>query len=131
MLLPSNISTNVLASPPSTEGAPQGIILTVPSNGATLEHEKNFALVTSILLCNKTTSELSVWAKIVNGSQTARILSGYKMPASIPYDLIHGNKLTLKQGDVLHVWHNNTVDTNPLDVVLSYTLHNPLTVYEI
>lgn len=131
MLLPSNVSTNVLASPSSVEGAAAGLLLTVPSSGSSLDHEKNFALVTSLLLCNKTSSEISVWAKIVNGSQTAKVMHSMKIPAGIPYDLIHGNKLTLKQGDNLYMWHNNTVDTNPIDVVLSYTLHKPLTVYEI
>lgn len=131
MLLPSNTSTNKLASPTNIEEAEAGRLITIPVNsGAAEEHQKNFALVTSLLLCNKISTNLAVYAKIVNGSTSASVLHGINLPPNISYDVISGNKLTLKEGDILYVWHNSP-SANALDVILSYTLHNPLTTYEI
>jgi hypothetical protein len=54
MLLPSNTSTNVFRSPTNTEGAEAGRLITVPANvSAGDDWQKNFILVTSLLLCNK------------------------------------------------------------------------------
>ena len=131
MLLPSNTSTNKFASPTSSEGAEAGRLITVPANTAAVEdYQKNFALVTSLLLCNKTNTNLSVSAKIVNGTTSAFLLNSINLPPNVSYDVISGNKLTLKEGDILYVWHNST-SANALDTVLSYTLHRPLTTYDI
>lgn len=131
MLLPSNTSTNKLASPNNVEGGSAGLLLEVPvSSGTTYDYQKNFALVTSLILCNRTTVNLAVSAKIVNGSTSAYILSGQNLPPNFSYDLITGNKITLKEGDKLYVWHNNT-NLNVLDATLSYTLHRPLSTYDI
>lgn len=132
MLLPSNITSNSLKSPSDSEGDSSGLMLTVPVNsGATLDHQKNFVLVTSLSLCNKTEDDISVSAKVVNGSTSAQIVNGMSIPPHVPYDLIHGNKFTLKEGDMLYVWHDNDVDPSPLDAMLSYTLHKPLTLYDV
>jgi hypothetical protein len=131
MFLPSNTSTNKFASPTNTEGAEAGRLITVPANtSATEDWQKNFALVTSLLLCNKTATNLAVSAKIVNGITSAFILNGLNLPPNTSYDVINGNKFTLKEGDILYVWHNSTA-ANALDTVLSYTLHRPLTTYDI
>lgn len=131
MLLPSNTSTNKFASPTNSEGAEAGRLLTVPANASAVEdYQKNFALVTSLLLCNKTSSNLAVSAKIVNGVTSATLLNGINLPPNVSYDVISGNKLTLKEGDILYVWHDST-GANALDAILSYTLHRPLTTYDI
>jgi hypothetical protein len=131
MLLPSNTSTNVFRSPTNTEGAEAGRLITVPANvSAGDDWQKNFILVTSLLLCNKTGSNLGVSAKIVNGPNSAFLLNTINLPPSISYDVISGNKITLKEGDQVFVWHNSTA-SNALDVVMSYTLHRPLTTYDI
>jgi hypothetical protein len=128
-IFPSNTSTNKFASPTNSEQ--NGLVLTVPANtSATEDWQKNFALVTSLLLCNKTTSNLAVSAKIVNGVTSATVLNGLSLPPNTSYDVINGNKITLKEGDTFYVWHNNT-SLNSLDIVLSYTLHRPLTTYDI
>jgi len=131
MLLPSNVSTNKFASPTSVEGAEAGRLITVPTTTGTPEdYQKVFALVTSLLLCNKTTTNLAVSAKIINGITSAYILNNLNLPPNTSYDVINGNKFTLKEGDQLFVWHGSTA-SNALDTVLSYTLHRPLTTYDI
>lgn len=131
MLLPSNISTNSFASPTNTEGAQAGRLITVPATaGGTPDHQKNFVLVTSLLLCNKTGSNLGVSAKIVNGPNSVFLLNSINLPPSISYDVISGNKITLKEGDQVFVWHNSTAN-NALDVLFSYTWHRPLTTYDV
>jgi hypothetical protein len=131
MLLPSNTSTNKLASPSNVEGGSAGLLLEVPvSSGTTYDYQKNFALVTSLILCNKTSSGLSVSAKIVNGSTSANLLNNQNLPPNYSYDLITGNKLILKEGDKLYVWHNSP-SANSLDSILSYTLHRPISTYDI
>ncbi len=131
MLLPSNVSTNKFASPTNVEGAEAGRLITVPTTTGTPEdYQKVFALVTSLLLCNKTTTNLAVSAKIINGITTAYILNNLNLPPNTSYDVINGNKFTLKEGDQLFVWHGSTA-SNALDTVLSYTLHRPLTTYDI
>lgn len=130
MLLPSNTSTNKLASPNNVEGDSSGLIIETPTSAASFDWQKNFVLVTSLLLCNKTTSNITVSAKIVNGTSGALILNSISLPTNTSYDVINGNKITLKEGDRLYVWHNSS-SPNSLDVVCSYTLHRPLTTYEI
>jgi hypothetical protein len=130
VLLPSNTSTNKLASPNNLEGDSSGLMVDTPTSAASFDWQKNFALVTSLLLCNKTTSNISVSAKIVNGTTSALILNGISLPPNTSYDVISGNKITLKEGDRLYVWHNNA-NVNSLDAVCSFTLHRPLTTYEI
>lgn len=131
MLLPSNTSTNSFASPTNVEGVEAGRLLTVPANSsATEDWQKNFVLVTSLLLCNLTSSSIAISAKVVNGANSAQLLNGLNLPPNVSYDVISGNKFTLKEGDILYVWHN-TVTPNALDVILSYTLHRPLTTYDI
>jgi hypothetical protein len=131
MFLPSNTTTNVFRSPTNVEGAEAGRLITVPANaGAEEDWQKNFVLVTSMLLCNRTTTNLAISAKIVNTTTSARILSGLNLPPNTSYDVINGNKFTLKEGDQVYVWHDNLA-FNALDVVLSYTLHRPLTTYDI
>ncbi len=131
MLLPSNVSTNKFASPTNVEGAEAGRLITVPTTTGTPEdYQKVFVLVTSLLLCNKTTTNLAVSAKIVNGVTRAYILNNLNLPPNTSYDVINGNKFTLKEGDQLFVWHGSTA-SNALDTVLSYTLHRPLTTYDI
>ncbi len=131
MLLPSNTSTNIFRSPTNTEGAEAGRLITVPDNASAGDDwQKNFVLVTSLLLCNKTTTNLPVSAKIVNGVTSAYILNGINLPPNTSYDVISGNKFTLKEGDQVFVWHGSTA-SNALDVVMSYTLHRPLTTYDI
>lgn len=130
MIFPSNTSTNRFASPTNTEGAEAGRLITVPTSGESDDWKKNFALVTSLLLCNKTNSNLAVSAKVVNGVTSAFLLNGLNLPPNVSYDVINGNKFTLKEGDILYVWHGSTA-ANALDTVLSYTLHRPLTTYDI
>lgn len=131
MLLPSNASTNKFASPVNDENSSAGLMIDVPvSSGTQYDYQKNFALVTSLLLCNKTAGNISVSAKIVNGTTSARLLNGINLPPNISYDVISGNKITLKEGDKLYVWHGSTL-ANALDVVMSYTLHRPLSTYDV
>jgi len=130
MLLPSNTSTNEFASPTNDENSSSGLLITVPVNsGAAQDYQKNFALVTSLILCNKTNTNLAVSAKIVNGASSAFLLNEISLPPNVSYDVISGNKITLKEGDKLYVWHNSSLN-NALDVVMSYTLHRPLTTYD-
>jgi hypothetical protein len=131
MFLPSNVSTNKLASPTNVEGATAGLMIDVPvTAGVQYDYQKRFALVTSLLVCNKTASNIGVFAKVTNGSTTAYILNGLNLPPNISYDIISGNKITLKEGDKLYVWHDSSA-VNSLDALLSYTLHTPLTTYDI
>lgn len=128
-IFPSNTSTNRFFSPTNSEQ--NGLVFTVPANTSAIEDwQKNFALVTSLLLCNKTTSNLAVSAKLTNGVTSATILNGLTLPPNTSYDVIDGNKFTLKEGDSLFIWHNSTLP-NSLDIVLSYTLHRPLTTYDV
>lgn len=131
MLIPSNVSTNSFASPTNVEGAVAGRLIVVPTNtSATEDYQKNFVLVTSMLLCNRTSNNLAVSAKVVNGTLQAHILSGLNLPPNTSYEVINGNKLTLKEGDTVFVWHDS-ISANSLDVLFSYTLHRPLTTYDI
>ena len=131
MLLPSNVSTNKFASPTNLETDAANQLIVVPTTTGTPEdYQKVFVLVTSLLLCNKTNTNLAVSAKIVNGVTSAYILKDINLPPNTSYDVINGNKFTLKEGDQLFVWHGSTA-ANALDTVLSYTLHRPLTTYDI
>jgi len=131
MFLPSNVSTNKLSSPTNVEGAEEGLLITVPTTTGTPEdYQKVFALVTSLILCNKSGASLSISAKIINGSTSASLLNGLLLKVNTSYDVINGNKVTLKEGDSLYVWHDNA-SSNVLDVVMSYTLHRPLTTYSV
>jgi hypothetical protein len=131
MILPANISTNEFASPTNVEGAQAGLMLDVPiTSGVQYQYQKQFALVTSLLFCNKTATNIGVSVKVTNGIDTAYILNNLNLPPNVSYDLISGNKITLKEGDKLYVWHNSTF-ANALDSVLSYTLHVPMSTYDI
>lgn len=131
MLIPSNVSTNSFATPTNVEGALAGRLIVVPANtGATEDYQKNFVLVTSLLLCNRVDTNLAVSAKIVNGSSQALIIRGLNLPPNNSYDVISGNKITLKEGDTVFVWHDS-ISANSLDVIMSYTLHRPITTYDI
>ena len=130
MLLPSNTSTNGFNSPTNVEGAEAGRLITVPVNASAVnDWQKNFVLVTSLLLCNRTATAIAVSAKIVNTTTSSRILSGLNLPPNTSYDVINGNKFTLKEGDQVFVWHDNLA-FNALDTVMSYTLHRPMTTYD-
>jgi hypothetical protein len=132
ILLPSNISTNVFVTPTNVESSSSNYVFAVPVNPqATLPHQKRFALITSIILCNKTGSTtIPVNIKLVNGSTTARVLSDALIPSGTAFEVISGNKITLKEGDELYIWHDSPT-SNVLDAVVSYTLHDPLTTYDI
>lgn len=128
-IFPSNTSTNKFFSPTNSEQ--EGFVFTVPvNNSATEDWQKNFALLTSVLLCNKTSTNIGVSAKLINGVTGSVILNSLSLPPNTSYDIISGNKITLKENDSLYVWHNSSLP-NALDVVTSYTLHRPLTTYEI
>ena len=129
IFLPANVSTNVFKSPTNIESSDANRILTVPSTpGTTPDSEKNFALITSLILTNKTLGSVVVNAKVTNGSNAAYILYGVNIPAGTAFEVIQGNKFILKEGDSLYVWHGSS-STNVLDVMTSYTLHQPNTPY--
>jgi hypothetical protein len=130
MLLPSNTSTNVLANPSNVEASPSNVILSLPETITENDYEKPFILITSMILCNKVGSNIGVFAKIVNDSTTAHLLYNLNLPPGVSFDVIQGNKFTLKEGDELTVWHNGAA-SDSLDLTLSYTLHRPLTTYDI
>ena len=127
--LPSNISSNVFKSPTNSESAEANRILTVPAATNPLtDAEKNFALVTSLILTNKSLGSITVNAKVTNSTSSAYILYGVNVPAGTAFEVIQGNKLILKEGDTLVIWHGSTA-TNVLDVMTSYTLHQPNAPY--
>jgi hypothetical protein len=131
MLLPSNTSTNKLASPTNVEGAEAGRMITVAANtSATEDYQKNFALVTSLILSNRLATNLAVSGKIVNGSTSAVFLPAVNIPPNTSFDVIQGNKFTLKEGDIMYLWHNSPT-ANAMGAILSYTLHRPLSTYDI
>lgn len=131
VLLPSNISKNTLRSPTNVENAEANRLLTVPTATNPLtEAERNFALVTSLTIANKTLGAVEVNAKIVNSTSSAYILYGVSIPAGTAFEVIQGNKFILKEGDSLYVWHNSN-SNNVIDVVASYTIHVPNTPYTV
>ena len=127
--LPSNISSNVFKSPTNSESAEANRILTVPAATNPLtDAEKNFALITSLILTNKSLGAVTVNAKVTNSTSSAYILYNVNVPAGTAFEVIQGNKFILKEGDSLYVWHGSQ-STNVLDVMASYTLHQPNTPY--
>lgn len=131
ILLPSNISSNTLRTPTNVENAEASRVLLVPTSTNPLtEAERNFALVTSVMITNKTLGAVSVNAKIVNGTSSAYLLYGVSIPAGTAFELIQGNKFILKEGDSLYVWHTSSTP-NVIDVVTSYTIHVPNTPYTV
>lgn len=131
VLLPSNISSNVLRSPTNVENVEASRLITVPTATNPLtEAERNFALITSLTIANKTLGAVEVNAKIVNATSSAYILYGVSIPAGTAFEVIQGNKFILKEGDSLYVWHNST-SPNVIDVVASYTIHIPNTPYTV
>lgn len=131
MLLPSNVSTNFLATPSNVQESSQGLMVDVPvASGFPPDYQKNFALVTSLIMCNKSAGSFGVYAKIVNGSTSAFLLYSLDLPPGVSFEVINGNKVTLKEGDKLYVWHDSLVSTD-LDAIISYTLHRPLTTYDV
>lgn len=131
VLLPSNISSNVLRSPTNVENAEANRLITVPAATNPLtEAERNFALITSLTIANKTLGAVEVNAKITNSINSAYILYGVSIPAGTAFEVIQGNKFILKEGDSLYVWHNSP-SGNVIDVVASYTIHIPNTPYTV
>lgn len=131
ILLPSNISSNTLRTPTNVENAEASRLLLVPTSTNPLtDAERNFALVTSIIVSNKTLGAITINAKIVNGANSAYVLYGVNVPAATGFELIQGNKFILKEGDSLYLWHNST-SSNVIDVVTSYTIHVPNTTYTV
>lgn len=129
VFLPSNISTNVFKSPTNQETAETNRILTVPAATNPLtDAEKNFVLVTSLIVTNKTLGSVQINAKVTNASTSACILYGVNVPAGTAFEVIQGNKFILKEGDSLYVWHNSTAP-NVVDVLTSFTLHQPNAPY--
>jgi hypothetical protein len=129
ILLPSNISSNVFRSPTNVEVSETNRLLTVPAaiNPLT-DAEKNFALITSLIMTNKTLGAITVNAKVTSAGGSAYILYGVNIPAGTAFEVIQGNKFILKEGDSLYVWHESN-STNVLDVFASYTLHQPNAPY--
>lgn len=131
ILLPSNISSNALRSPTNVENAEANRLITVPiATNPLTEAERNFALVTSLTIANKTLGAVEINAKIVNSTSSAYILYGVSIPAGTAFEVIQGNKFILKEGDSLYVWHNSTVG-NVIDVFASYTIHVPNAPYTV
>lgn len=131
ILLPSNVSSNSLRSPTNIEAAEANRIIMVPaSTGALTVAERNFILVTSLVIANKTLGSVEINAKIVNSTASAYVLYGVSVPAGTAFEVISGNKFILKEGDSLYVWHNSS-SSNVIDVVASYTLHVPNTPYTV
>jgi hypothetical protein len=131
MLLPSNYSTNTLATPSNVPESASGLMIDVPvTPGSPQNFQKTFALVTSLILCNRSSSDIGVFAKVVNGSSSAFIAHDLDLPSNVSFDVINGNKFTLKEGDKIYVWHNGSGATD-LDAILSYTIHRPLTTYDV
>lgn len=133
ILLPSNISSNVFASPTNDETSTVNRLLVVPqATNPLTTAEKNFVLVTSLIISNKTLGSVSVNAKINNAVSggSAYILYGVNIPSGTAFEMIQGNKFILKEGDSLYLWHDNTA-TNVIDVMMSYTLHVPNSPYTV
>ena len=129
VFLPSNISSNVFKSPTNQETSEVNRILTVPAATNPLtDAEKNFSLITSLIVTNKTLGAVQINAKVTNSTNSAYILYGVNVPAGTAFEVIQGNKFILKEGDSLYVWHNSTA-TNVIDVLTSYTLHQPNAPY--
>lgn len=129
VFLPSNISSNVFKSPTNQETAETNRILTVPAATNPLtDAEKNFVLITSLIVTNKTLGSVQINAKVTNASTSACILYGVNVPAGTAFEVIQGNKFILKEGDSLYVWHNSTAP-NVVDVLTSFTLHQPNAPY--
>tara|TARA_B100000085_G_scaffold1593_1_gene1484 strand:+ start:2903 stop:3307 length:405 start_codon:yes stop_codon:yes gene_type:complete len=129
VLLPSNVSSNVFNSPTNVESAEGNRLLTVPAATNPLtDAEKNFTLITSLILTNKSLGAVTVNAKVTNSTSSAYILYNVNVPAGTAFEVIQGNKFILKEGDSLYVWHGSQ-STNVLDVMASYTLHQPNTPY--
>jgi hypothetical protein len=131
ILLPSNVSTNTLVSPSNIEGAiGNRLVYVVPNPNAIVATQKRFALITSLILCNKTNSTVNASAKIVNSSTSAYLLYEIPVPPGTAFEVVNGNKITMKEGDELYVWHSASTN-GVLDAIVSYTLHDPLTPYDI
>ncbi len=131
ILLPANISSNALRSPTNIENAEANRLITVPASTNPLtEAERNFALVTSLTIANKTLGAVEVNAKVTNSTSSAYILYGVSIPAGTAFEVIQGNKFILKEGDSLYVWHNST-SNNVIDVIASYTIHVPNNPYTV
>jgi len=131
IILPANISSNALVSPTNSEIALGNRIYSVPvTSGTVAPSQKKFALITSLIFSNRIASGLEINAKVINGSTSAFLLYNVGLPPNSAFEVISNNKIILKEGDELYVWHNQTTP-NVLDVMLSYTLHDPMTTYDI
>jgi len=131
ILLPSNISSNVLRSPTNSETAETNRLLTIPVNtSATNDSQRRFALITSLIIANKSAGNVAINAKIINGSTSAYILFGVNVPSGTAFEVIQANKFILKESDSLYLWHNSS-SLNVIDVALSYVLHDPITPYVV
>ncbi len=131
ILLPANISSNALRSPTNIENAEANRLITVPASTNPLtEAERNFALVTSLTIANKTLGAVEVNARVTNSTSSAYIIYGVSIPAGTAFEAIQGNKFILKEGDSLYVWHNST-SSNVIDVMASYTIHVPNNPYTV
>lgn len=129
ILLPSNVTSNTLVQVSNSINSP-AVLSVVPSTNPLTNAERNFVLITSMMLSNTSLGAVTVNARIVNsGGTSAYLLHKVNIPAGTAFEVIQGNKFILKEGDSLFLWYEETA-VSALDAVISHVLHVPNTPYD-
>tara|TARA_S200002703_G_scaffold159241_2_gene172022 strand:- start:1573 stop:1983 length:411 start_codon:yes stop_codon:yes gene_type:complete len=128
VLLPENISKNKIFEniPREVNVTGTNYAINVPATTTIRESQKQFALVTSVILTNKTLRSIPIYAKVSNDvdGNTAMILYGVNLPPGTAFEIIQGNKFILKENDKLFLYHTDTSE-NVVDALVSYVVHKP------
>lgn len=134
VILPQNISKNKIFPniPREQNVSGTNYAVNVPGTTAVSEHQKQFALVTSIIVTNKTLRSIPLYAKVTNDidNTTAFVLYGVNLPPGTAFEVIQGNKFILKENDKLFLYHTDTSE-NVLDAMVSYVIHKPEAEYTV
>ena len=135
VLLPENISKNTLFPNIPREinlsGTNYAVVVPAATN-VIRESQKNFALVTSIIVTNTSLRSIPIFAKVTNDvdSKTAFVLYGVNIPPGTAFEVIQGNKFILSENDKLYIYHTDTAE-GVADAMVSYVINKPEAEYTV
>ena len=134
VILPQNISKNKIFSniPRESNLSGTNYAVNVAGTSAVSPSQKQFALITSVIVTNKTLRSIPLFAKVTNDvdGTSAFLLYGVNLPPGVAFEVIQGNKFILKENDKLFLYHTDISD-NVMDAVVSYVVHVPEAEYTV
>jgi hypothetical protein len=88
--------------------------------------QEGYALVLGIIASNKSTANrgLNLTLRKNGAAQAAHLLFDVSLPSQTAFQVIDGDKLVVRRGDVLSAWVDSA-GINTTDLVISYVIYTP------